>query len=181
MKFKYLIITILISLAMNQKGFSQTQATADIYFTVPEIALLDIEPNTSDIILNFEAPITAGEPLETTTDDSKWLNYTSTITTGGIPKNITAQITSETQIPGLKFELSASNYSGSGKGTLGSPAGKINLNTTAQAIISGIGGCHTNTGANSGHRLEYTASINDYSTFELPTIPSVDIIFTFSN
>ncbi len=66
MTFKYLIITILISLAMNQKGFSQTQATADIYFTVPEIALLDIEPNTSDIILNFEAPITAGEPLETT-------------------------------------------------------------------------------------------------------------------
>ena len=166
---------------MNQKGLSQTQATADIYFTVPEIALLDIEPNSNDMILNFEAPIIAGFPLETASDDSKWLNYTSTITAGGISKNITAQITGSTQIPGLKLELSASNYTGSGKGTLGSPAGKINLNTTAQAIITGIRGCHTNTGANSGHRLEYTASISDYATFELPTIPSVDIIFTFSN
>ncbi len=166
---------------LHQTGFSQTQSSANVYFTVPEIALLDIEPNTSDIIFNFNAPISAGEPLETLSDNSKWLNYTSAITSGGFPKNITAQITNSTLIPGLKLELVASSYSGGGVGIMGNPTGKINLNTTAQTIITGIGGCYTNTGANSGHNLEYTVSIADYSTFELPTVPSMDVVFTLSN
>lgn len=165
----------------HQTCCSQTQSYANIYFTIPEIALLDIEPNTSDIVFNFDTPISAGEPFGTLSDDSKWLNYTSTITTGGFTKNITAQITSSTQIPGLKLELVASSHSGGGGGTMGSPAGRISLNTTAQTIITGIRGCFTNTGANSGHNLEYTVSIDDYSTFELPVTPSMDVVFTFSN
>ncbi len=161
-------------------GFSQTQTMHDLYFTIPEIAVLDIEPNTNEIILTFDAPIEAGDQLEALSDNTKWINYTSTVTKGGLLRNITAQISS-TQIPGFKLELLVSNYSGSGKGVFGTPVGAIDLTTTAQTIISGIGGCYTKTGASSGHRIEYSASINDYLVFEVPVTPIIDIIFTISN
>ncbi len=180
MKYKLIIFTLFILLITNW-GFSQTQTMHDLYFTIPEIAILDIEPNTNDIILDFNAPIEAGDQLEELSDNTKWLNYTSTVTKSGLLKNITAQIVSSIQIPGFKLELIVSNYSGGGMGVLGTPVGIIDLTTTAQTIITGIGGCYTNTGANSGHRLEYNASINDYSIFEISATPTIDIIYTISN
>jgi len=180
MKYKLIIFTLFISLITNW-GFSQTQTMHDLYFTIPEIAILDIEPNTNDIILDFNAPIEAGDQLEELSDNTKWLNYTSTVTKGGLLRNITAQITSSIGIPGLKIELLVSKYTGGGKGVFGTPVGTIDLTTTAQTIITGIGGCYTNTGASSGHRLEYNASINDYSVFEIHVTPTLDIIFTISN
>ena len=166
---------------MVDLGYSQTESFNNIYFSIPEFSLIDIEPNASDIIFSFDAPTEAGDQLESLTDNSKWLNYTSTITRGGLLKNITAQIISSTIITGLKIELLVSNYIGSGRGVLGTPVGTINLSTTAQTIITGIGGCFTNTGANSGHNLEYNVSINDYLVFEVPATPSIDIVFTISN
>ena len=100
MEYKTLIITILISWGINF-GFSQEQTRANIYFTIPEIATLDIEPNISDIIFNFNAPSEAGNPIETLSDNSKWLNYTSAITKGSVFRNITAQI--DGIMPGIKI------------------------------------------------------------------------------
>lgn len=180
MKYKLILFTLFISW-ITDFGFSQTQAIHNLYFTIPEIAILDIEPNTNDIILDFNAPIEAGDQLETLSDNTKWINYTSTVTKSGLLKNITAQIVSSIQIPGFKLELIVSNYSGGGRGVLGTPVGIIDLTTTAQTIITGIGGCYTNTGTSSGHRLEYKASINDYSIFEIPVTPTIDIIYTISN
>lgn len=177
MKYRPLIIILLISLGINF-GFSQEQTGANIYFTIPEIAILDIEPNISDIIFNFDAPTEAGHPIETLSDNTKWLNYTSAVTKGSVFRNITAQI--DGIIPGTKIELTVGRYSGRGKGNIGTTTGTINLSTTAQTIITNIGGCYTNTGTNSGHQLNYTVSINDYSLFEIPIAPSVNVIFTIS-
>ena len=179
MKYKLILFTLFI-LGITNLGFSQTQDVHNLYFTIPEIALLDIEPNTYDVILTFDVPIEAGDKLEALSDNTKWINYTSAVTKSSPLKNITAQISS-TQLPGFKLELLVSNYNGRGKGVFGTPVGVIDLTTTAKVIISGIGGCYTNTGANSGHRLEYNASINDYSIFEISATQIIDVIFTISN
>ena len=179
MKFKPILFTLFI-LGIANWSFSQTFDAHNLYFTIPEIALLDIEPNTSDVILTFDVPIEAGDQPEALSDNTKWINYTSTVTKGGLLKNITAQIISY-QLTGLKIELLVSSYNGSGMGVFGTPIGVIDLTTTAQIIISGIGGCYTNTGSSSGHRLEYNASIYDYSVFEIPASPNIDILFTISN
>lgn len=160
---------------------AQTQAAHNNYITLPEIALLDIEPNTSDIILEFEAPSSPGEQLVAVEGSSKWINYTATKSIGGSNKNITAQISSDSNIPGLSVDLSVSSYQGSGKGDLGNSVGRITLSTTAQTIINGIGGCYTRTGNNRGHKIDYSAEITDYSLFEVPSSSSMEIIFTLTN
>ncbi len=180
MKYKSIIFIIFISSTSNF-CFSQTQSTDNVYFTLPEIALLNIEPNTNDIILEFEAPTEPGDELIPTGADTKWLNYTATLALGGTPKVVTAQVSSVTNIPGLTIELTISGYSGNGRGVFGTSVGTINLTTTAQTIITGIGGCFTRNGVNRGHEIEYNASISDYSVFENPVEPSMDVVFTISN
>lgn len=161
--------------------YSQTQSLHNVYFNIPEYALLDIEPNTSEITLEFEAPTEPGEQLESITGNTKWINYTSTQFIGGTPKIITAQIANGTSIPGMSLELTTSSYNGNGKGDLGMSAGSVTLTPTAKTIISGIGGCYTSDGVNSGHEIEYKAEITDYSLFEIPTTTSMDILFTIGN
>jgi hypothetical protein len=161
--------------------FAQSQATHNNYFTIPEIALIDIEPNTSDIELKFDSPKEPGDKLKSVQGKTKWINYTSTQSITGTYKVITAQISKETTIPGLSITLAISSYQGRGEGDLGSSVGKINLSTTAQTIISGIGGCYTESGKNNGHEIEYYAQITDYSVFEIPKNTSMDIIFTITN
>jgi len=180
MKFQTILLILFTSVMVNI-GFSQTQSMHNVYFNLPEIALLDIEPNTNDIILEFDAPAEPGNELTPIAGDTKWINYTATLALAGTPKIITAQIASSTNIPGLNIELVVSSYNGNGKGVLGTSVGSINLSTTAQTIISGIGGCFTRSGANKGHEVEYNATISDYSIFEVPTTPNMEIIYTIGN
>lgn len=178
---KYLSTTLSIIVILISNISAQTQAVHNNYITLPEIALMDIEPNTSDVILEFEAPASPGERLVTVEGSSKWINYTATQSIGGSPKSITAQVSSDSKIPGLSVELVISSYQGGGKGNLGSSIGRVALTTTAQAIINGIGGCYTKSGSNSGHQIDYSAEITDYSLFEVPSSASMEIIFTLTN
>lgn len=180
MKYKHTILLVLATLMINI-SFSQTQSMHNVYFNLPEIALLDIEPNTNSIILEFAAPTEPGNKLTPIAGDTKWINYSATLALAGTPKIITAQIASSTNISGFNIELVVSSYQGNGKGVLGTSVGSVNLSTTAQTIISGIGGCFTRNGANRGHEVQYNATIGDYSIFEIPTTPSMEIIYTISN
>ncbi len=180
MKYKSIVLFIFFLWTVNV-CFAQTQSMQNIYFTLPVIALLDIEPNTNDIILEFDAPSEPGNELTPVGGDTKWLNYTTTLARGGTPKNITAQVSASTNISGLTISIIISSYNGRGRGVFGTSVGTINLSTTAQTIISGIGGCFTNNGANNGHEIEYSASIDDYSVFELPVTRNMDVIYTISN
>lgn len=161
--------------------FAQSQGSLMNYVTIPEIAIMDIEPNTADVILEFNAPSEPGAELLPIAGDTKWLNYTATRSIGATFKEITAQISNGTQIPGLTIELVISAYQGSGEGELGTTVGSVNLSPTAQTIIYGIGGCYTGTGNNYGHEIQYNARITDYTLFEVPASSSLDILFTIGN
>jgi len=180
MKFQSIILSIFILLTANV-CYSQSQAIHNIYFTLPEIALLDIEPNTRNIIFEFKSPDEPGDKLTRVKGETKWLNYTSALSLGGSPKVITAHLENSKGIPGLTIELTVSKYSGNGRGVLGTPAGTIKLSSAAQKIIYGIGGCFTGDGTNRGHEIEYNAYIHDYSIFEIPTTTTMEVVFTITN
>ena len=168
-------------ITLNCNISAQTQAAHNNYITLPEIALLDIEPNTNAVILEFEAPANPGQQLVAVEGSSKWINYTATQSIGGSYKEITAQISSNVKFPGLSIQLVVSKYQGNGKGDFGDPVGRINLSTIAQTIIKGIGGCYTRSGNKQGHQIDYSAEITDYSLFEVPQSTSMEIIYTLTN
>mgnify|MGYP000664833028 CR=1 FL=1 len=137
----------------------------DVNITLPQIALLDIEPNNSTIELKAEAPSSPGDELNTGqgVDDSKWINYTSTSSLSSTSKKVVVQII-QGEIPsGMEVRVIADNFSGSnGDGVFGISSGSIVLSTTPKAIISNIGGAFTGDKKNNGHKLTFSLHIINY-------------------
>ena len=157
-------------------GLLYSQATVTL--TLPVVTLMDVEP-TGNITLNFTAPTEAGNPLgNPTPNTSKWINYTSAITSGGATRKITAAVNQV--ISGVNIRLQAASASGAGGGTLGTPSAQVTLTTTPVTIISGIGGAYTGNGANNGHRLTISLVPSTYANLAKQDNISVTIVYTIT-
>jgi len=156
----------------------------DVQFTIPEIAILDIEPNNNTITMDFDLPSEAGDPLEvspTGSNSTKWLNYTSAIAPGGIARKVTVKVTSGVIPPGVNLIVQAGFATGGGDGIKGIPVGPVSIDYTAKTLISGIDRCYTGDGPNYGHLLTYTLSIGNYSLLNFDSNPNVQITYTISD
>ncbi|ROH98500.1 MULTISPECIES: hypothetical protein [unclassified Chryseobacterium] len=151
---------------------------ANITLTLPVVTLMDIEP-AGNITLNFTAPTEAGNALgNPTPNTSKWINYTSAIASGGLSRRITAAVNQV--IPGVNIRLQAAAASGSGGGTLGTPAAQVTLTTTPVTIISGIGGAYTGNGSNNGHRLTISLVPGTYANLSAQANTAITIVYTIT-
>jgi hypothetical protein len=170
---KYLLFLILF---LCQDISAQTTASVGVSISLPSVALLDVEPNTGGFNLNLNAPTEAGNPLTTTaTNNTKWLNFTSAVATGTTRK-ITVQLSGS--LPnGINLKLVTANYTGTGKGTLGSAVSTLYLSTAQQTVVNAIGGAFTGNGAGNGYNLTYSLEIVNYSLLRNQTT-SVSILYT---
>ncbi|HKI87647.1 MAG TPA: hypothetical protein VKA38_01380, partial [Draconibacterium sp.] len=82
---------------------------------------------------------------------------------------------------GISLYLEASQYTGSGDGKLGHPAGKINLTNQPQPIITGLGSCYTGDGINNGHSLSFSMEISDYSKIHAVDETKFTIMYTITD
>lgn len=168
----------LLSLMISCYFFSQTTGSRNIAVTLPVVTLMDIEPSGA-ISLNYTAPTEAGNAITApAANTSKWINYTSAIAPSGLSRRITASVNQT--IPGIDIKIQAATASGSGGGTLGIPSAQITLTTTAQTIISGIGGAFTGNGSNNGHQLTITLITNNYSNLDSRSNTPVIITYTIT-
>jgi hypothetical protein len=167
---------LLFLLLLCPKLSAQTTASVGVSISLPSVALLDVEPNTGGFNLNLTAPTEAGNPLTTTaTNNTKWLNFTSAVATGTTRK-ITVQLSGS--LPnGINLKLVTANYTGTGKGTLGSAVSPLYLSPTQQTVVNAIGGAFTGNGAGNGYNLTYSVEIADYSLLRNQTT-SVSILYT---
>lgn len=155
--------------------FGQTSSVG-VSFSLPMVALLDVEPNTNSINLSLTAPTEAGNMVtNTASNNTKWINFSSAVTPGQT-RRVSAQI-SGVMPNGLNLVLNTSAYSGAGAGTLGSRVSPITLTGSSQTIINGIGGAFTGNGVSNGYNLTFTLSISNYSQLRSQS-STVSIIYT---
>ena len=181
LKGLFLYSLCFFSLSINAQSDTDTH---DIDFEIPEISLMDIEPNRNTISLSLDAPTEAGSPLTATSDgidNSKWINYSSSLAPAALTKNITAQITGGTLPSGISLSLQASAYAGTGAGVTGTSTGTITLSNAAQSIITGIGGAYTGNGSGNGHQLTYTLTITDHDALDFDESTTIEVSFTITN
>ena len=168
-------LALVLGLAGLAVAASDT-ASHDVQLGIPEIALIRVV-DTSAISFTLTAPATPGDkPVEPSADTSKRLQYTSILPTGGGTRSVTAAV--DSAVPsGLTLKLTAG--APGGWGNSGTSDGEINLSTTAQSIISGIGSCFTGIGGSSGSQLTYDLDIDD-SNFEDLTESTTTLTVTFT-
>lgn len=145
----------IFSLSSNLKAQDTNTDNHTVTISVPEVALVDIEPAaTKNITLGFTAPTEAGNPVvPNTANTTLWLNYSSIKSVADPTRNVSVSVNAI--IPGIDIHVTAAAAAGSGGGTLGTPAAQLTLSATDQTIISGIGSAFTGNGANNGHNLTY--------------------------
>lgn len=162
---------------LSTQAYSQTTSSVGVSIALPSVAMLDIEPNNTGITLNMTSPTEAGNPItNTVTNNTKWLNFTSAVTTSQT-RRITAQY-SGTMPNGIALRLVTATYAGTGAGTLGSRVSPIVLSTAGQTIINNIGGAFTGNGSGNGYNLTFSLDILNYSQLRQQNT-TVTIIYTF--
>ena len=156
----------------------------EIVIRIPEIAILDIESVGGEgRILGHEISGQAGHYLDPDISRNAdfWINYSSIRYSPTDPtRSISAQI-AEGFFPDLRqVYLSASPYSGSGGGNLGTPTGEVILSSYPQVIISGIGSSYTGDGAFNGHNLRFSIVNRDQATEKKKDVEILPILITYT-
>jgi hypothetical protein len=176
MKFFKSIVFILIQTAC----FGQTTASTFLSVSLPNINYIAIAPDNFTINLDGISLIQAGAQLTFTSNNTKWINFTSAISSNSLPtRRITAQITSGSIPSGMTLKLTISAVSGMYSGIIGTNSSSINLSNIQQVIISGIGGSYTGQGSSNGYNLRFELVISDYSQLRAGNT-SLGITFTIT-
>ena len=171
-------IFCILSIFIPFAGKCQSSGSKLVNLYLPSLFLIDIEPK-QNITMNFSAPSEAGNKISAPLSNaSKWLNYSSAIFEGGNARSIFASINQV--IPGVDIQVQAANMLSAGHGVTGISTGKITLNTSPKAILTGIGGAFTGNGINNGHQLTYTLKTNTYANLSAITNSVILIVFTIS-
>lgn len=142
---------------MSMAAESDT-ATQTMDLNVDEIAVIDVTANPG--VMTIVAPATGGETPADVTDDTTFVQYTSTVTFG-TTRSITAQMGNMEYAPsGTQLTLTASGMDDFiGEGT---SAGAVIVDEFfARNIITGITSCATGTGAADGALLTYSLEVVD--------------------
>lgn len=178
-RFLLSIFVLLLVIKTNLNG--QVTAYHNIDIALPEIAIVDIEPNTNPVTLILNAPNNAGGKASiVNTTDSKWINYSSTFPVGGNTRKILVQ-TQNTMPGGMNLTIQASNYTGNGEGAFGISTGTVTLSTTPKSLITNIGRTYTGSGANNGHKITFSLDIIDYNLLKSSESKTLTVIYTITD
>ncbi|MEZ5103562.1 MAG: hypothetical protein R2757_22500 [Draconibacterium sp.] len=168
MKKEHIFLACLFTFLVlyTNRAFSQLdEAQLNINFSLPEIALIDIEPNfNNNVYFTISSGVESGNsPVFQQVSTNIWINYSSSLSSLQHSRSVVAELSQADLLDGITLYLEASNYSGSGGGQHGQSAGKIALSSQPKSIITNIGNCFTGDGINNGHSLSFSIDISDYA------------------
>lgn len=176
---KQLIYIICFFCAIS--NYAQETGSVNATFNLSQVAMLDLEPDNTSLTLKIATPNEAGEKAAVVmANNKKWINFSSAVSVGN-SRNISIKIAGGQVPPGIYLKLSTSNYMGTGKGVLGSPANVVTLSNAPQTIISNIRGAHTGNGINNGYELTYYLEIFDYKLLDFNQTATLSITLTLSD
>ena len=179
------IIVIFIFLLITGKLYSQmAEQQKTVRLSIPEIALLDIEPSfNNSIYITLEKPVKPGAEASVSKSGDKtlWINYTSTLQNSKNSRIIKAEISGGKIPGGINLYLEISDYMGNGKGKLGESSGKIKLTHHPKPILTGIGNCYTGDGVMNGHSLTFSLKIKNYAKVHAINNSDFTILYTITD
>ena len=173
-----------VLMLISNFAFAQIdEAQLDIYFSLPEVALIDIEPSTdNNVNFTVNPGIESGSsPSIQQSNSDLWINYSSSLSSSQNSRSIVAEISQGFFPEGITLYLQASNYSGTGGGQHGVSAGKIALSNQPKPIITNIGSCFTGDGINNGHQISFSIEITDYTKVVSVQNSNILVLYTLTD
>lgn len=155
-------------------AWPQTEASFEVKVDVQAIARIGISgPSALDLAI---APLgVAGEPPAVATSDATYVQYTSTVPTGG-ERVLQARLL-EPLPAGAKLELRVKPPESGGAGDLGSSLDYRTLSNSVATVMEGIGAC---TSGNGGGRLYYRLSAGNIAQLRA-AVTSITVELTLTD
>ncbi len=181
-KLKYISLIFILMGAIPL--FAQNQdGSVNVRFSVPEIAVLDVEPEHNNIEFSVVASVSpGGEPeVKQLSGESIWLNYSSAIRGNGNTRSINAQLAGNSIPDGISFFIEASAPSALGSVNQGTSAGRVEISEEPRPIVTGIGSCFTGDGVNMGHELTYSVEITDFEKVKSESNQVFTVVYTITD
>lgn len=179
------LFVLIILLLVASDAFTQSYQDEEehpVTLNLSEIALLSIMPNHNAITIKISTPTTAGDPpiasFTSNEGNTKWLNYTSALSSFSKSRKILVEISDGAVPNGLTLKVETSAYTGTGKGSHGSASGIVTLSKQSVLLISNIKGAYTGRGVNLGHKLTYSVTITD--TNKIIALQETDVQITYT-
>lgn len=157
--------------------------THNINIVIPEITLLDIEPERSTVTLTLGYSTSSGgeaglAPDATTQDKELWLNYTSL--SASKTRKVTVALTAGAVPTGMKLLVTPGAIT-TGAGTRGTPVSDVEITGTAVDVITGIGSCYTDDGTGKGSKLTYKLEVGDWTTVVPANVTGLTVTYTLTD
>ena len=179
---KHTVLTV-IAFVFAFSVFAQgPYENVNVRFSIPEVAMIDIEPGSSIVEFEIEASsVPGGEPVvRKLTNDNIWINYSSAIRQQGNKRSINVQISNGSVPDGTAFYIEASPSSAFGSANQGISAGRVNVLRNPRPIITNIGNCFTGDGVNNGHELRYFLEISDFNKLQSAVNEVFTVMYTIT-
>lgn len=107
--------------------------------------------------------ISAGKNSERIIDNTQWVNYSMAVSSAEPLSSISVAVASGTIPSGVEIYMQAGFYTGTGKGKMGRPTGKVKVDYVPKALINEIGTGYTGNGKQRGHQITLSMVITDFS------------------
>lgn len=175
------LIIVVIFFFGTVTAHAQTDKQLDVNFTIPPVALLDIEPSINNTVYFEVIPSSesgASPRIENTSRQVLWLNYSSATERGRGSRTIVAQISGGGLPDGITLSVKASEYRGSGAGQLGNSTNEVKLSSQPRAILTSVGNCYTGDGEGNGHSLTFSIEVEDYSQISSADEAAFTVLYT---
>jgi len=180
---KHLMVFLCAFFSIN--SYAQwEEGQISVYFSIPEIALVDIEPSLNNTVhFSIVSSADPGESPEISEPSGQeiWLNYSSAMKNENGSRKIVAEIVEGSLPDGIELYLEASAYRGTGDGRLGQSSGRVSLGNQPRPVVAGIGSCYTGDGINNGHLLQFSIEITDYSMIHSGSETEFTILYTLTD
>lgn len=168
-----LIGTVILALGVCGALYAANEDGHDVTLEVSAIAEIAV---TADVSLTVSAPATPGAIPQNDSDNSAYLQYTSTVPTGQTRSISAAWGGTDAAPAGTRLRLQASPPGGMGTG-----AAAITVSGSAQNVITAISSCYTGTGGTDGAQLTYTLEVTDATALVANASETVTVTFTMTD
>lgn len=160
---KYILSLIIITLIFRA-GRSQNNNSMSV-------------TDRSSVSIDMSSVIAAGIHSEKIVDNTQWINYSLFVSPSEPLSSISVEIASGSVPSGMELYIQAGYNTGSGRGKLGRPTGKIRVDNVPRVLISDIGTSFTGNGKHQGHRLILSMVITDFALLQ-PGDYTIYILYT---
>jgi hypothetical protein len=167
--------TVLALLLVGAMGAADTKSHS-VQMQVLEICVLRVTAAPSALVIS--APTQGGENSPDATENSTYLQYTSTVAASKSRKITAAWGASDAAPAGCALKLTATPSGGTNQG---SSAGQITMSNAAADIVTTIKSCATGIGASNGARLAYVLTVTDPTLLVAAESKTTTVTFTLTD